>query len=120
MSTRLQAAYAELLAAAGEPVDTHRLCEAALAYARERWSQSTGARARRPEDGSKDGRPVVRLPPFGRQKGQPINDVESKDLRWYLGVVEESLEDAAKAKWHAKNAELAQAIRAELEGRGDI
>lgn len=99
----------------------HELAEAALEYARERWARRTGVQpaARRPDDGSKDSRPVVKLPPFGRQKSQPVGEVESKDLRWYLSVLQENVEDPTKERWRAANASLAQAIEAELASRGE-
>ncbi|MCX6951316.1 MAG: hypothetical protein NTV51_03905 [Verrucomicrobia bacterium] len=55
--------------------------------------------------------------PFGRSKGKPLSEADDKDLRWVAGAVRKSLDDPAKERWRAKNAELLAAIDAELAGR---
>lgn len=96
----------------------HELSEAALEYAREWWAKRTGTAARRPDDGSKDGRPVVRVP-FGRDKGRTLGECEVSGLRWLHGAVSASVDDPAKERWRAANVALADAIRGELQSRGE-
>ncbi len=55
--------------------------------------------------------------PFGRTKGTPIEECETKDLQWLLGAVSESVDDESKARWREKNVALRDAIQAELETR---
>ena len=43
-----------------------------------------------------------------------MSEADDKDLRWVAGAVRESLDDPAKERWRAKNAELLAAIEAEL------
>ena len=55
--------------------------------------------------------------PFGRSKGTPIEEADTKDLQWLAGAMRESIADPAKEKWAAKNRELLDAIEHELETR---
>lgn len=55
--------------------------------------------------------------PFGRTKGLPIEEAETKDLQWLAGAMRESIADPAKEKWAPKNRELLDAIEHELETR---
>lgn len=57
------------------------------------------------------------LIPFGRSKGQPIEEADTKDLQWVAGAVKVSIEDPAKERWAPKNRALLLAIEAELETR---
>jgi hypothetical protein len=103
-------------AALGEEQATKRLAAAALEYARVRWSAKTGS------NGRKDAKPstsTVALP-FGRSKGKPIGEASTGELRFVLGVVEESIDDESKARWRASNISLRDSVRAELANRGDL
>lgn len=55
--------------------------------------------------------------PFGRSKGTPIEEADTKDLQWLAGAMRESIADPAKEKWAPKNRELLDAIEHELETR---
>jgi hypothetical protein len=55
--------------------------------------------------------------PFGRSKGMPIEESDTKDLQWLAGAMRESIADPAKEKWAPKNRELLDAIEHELETR---
>lgn len=55
--------------------------------------------------------------PFGRSKGTPIEEADTKDLQWLAGAMRESIADPAKEKWAPKNRELLDAIETELETR---
>ena len=55
--------------------------------------------------------------PFGRSKGTPIEEADTKDLQWLAGTMRESIADPAKEKWAPKNRELLDAIETELETR---
>ncbi len=107
-----------ILYATGDIADTKaRMRHLALAdeYARARWATATGGGGRR------DAKPTtstMRLP-IGRSKGQSIGDAKTPDLRWVLGVVEESINDIAKERFRAENVKLRDAILAELEFRGE-
>lgn len=48
---------------------------------------------------------------------EELYEAETKDLRWVASALRESLEDPAKERWRAKNAELLEAIEAELGAR---
>ena len=55
--------------------------------------------------------------PFGRSKGQAIEECDEKDLQWVAGAMRESIADPAKEKWAPKNRILLDAIEAELATR---
>ena len=55
--------------------------------------------------------------PFGRTKGTPIEEAETKDLQWLAGAMRESIADPAKERFAPKNRELLDAIEHELETR---
>jgi len=55
--------------------------------------------------------------PFGRSKGTPIEEADTKDLQWLAGTMRESIADPAKERFAAKNRELLGAIETELETR---
>lgn len=55
--------------------------------------------------------------PFGRCKGQPIEEVNDTDLEWVRDRVFESITDPDKARWKSANTTLLAAIEAELETR---
>jgi len=55
--------------------------------------------------------------PFGKSKGEPITDIEDKDLQWLAEAVKKSVEDPSKAKWKGKNQELLTALRDEYKRR---
>jgi hypothetical protein len=90
------------------------LCKAASEYHEARMSAASGAAAaaRQPET-----RDEVLLP-FGRAKGKPLSKAGKGDLEWVLGALENSIEDASKARWRDSNIELRDAVKAELTRRG--
>lgn len=55
--------------------------------------------------------------PFGRSKGQPIEELDTKDLRWLEGVLRESVDNPEKERWRAANQELLSAVEVELASR---
>lgn len=55
--------------------------------------------------------------PFGRDKGVPIEEADTKSLQWLAGAMRESIADPSKEKWAAKNRQLLDAIEVELETR---
>jgi hypothetical protein len=54
------------------------------------------------------------FPPFGRAKGMPIAGASMKDLEYYAAAARKSLADDSKAKWHAKEQALLDAIMDEM------
>lgn len=59
----------------------------------------------------KESRHVV---PFGRNKGVPLHEANTKDLLYLSKVLPESILDEGKARWRAANEELLAAVEAEL------
>lgn len=55
--------------------------------------------------------------PFGRSKGVKLAEADTRDLRWTAGVLRESIDDEAKAKWRDDNEALLAAIERELQTR---
>lgn len=83
------------------------LAEAAEAYAKAKWAavapppkQQAGA-----------------VMPFGRDKGVPLSEAETKSLTWMRGAISESVADPAKSRWRGSNEKLLSAIDAELATR---
>lgn len=66
-----------------------------------------------PKAGARSGQVV----PFGRDKGTPIEEAETKSLQWLAGAMRESIADPAKERFAPKNRALLDAIEAELETR---
>lgn len=101
----------------GKGVEQQRsLCEAASAYHIKRaetfkTQYGAGAKAQTNGNGAKY---VI---PFGRSKGTPIGEATVKDLEWVCNALKEKLDDADKARYRAKNAELIEAIEKELGSR---
>lgn len=89
------------------------LCEAAKAYTRE-FDKAT-----RNPPGSETRRQATAVIRFGRCSGKEVGVCDTKDLRWYTGVLEENIEDPARESYKAKNQQLLDAIYAELEHRGE-
>lgn len=90
-----------------------RLCDAACAYTDARRALASGqTTAKRQADAKEE----VTLP-FGRSKGKPLHAASKGDLEWMLGVLEESIANPEKERWREKNAELLEAVRAELARR---
>lgn len=85
-----------------------------LAEAAVEWARAKGWREPRAEGAPQSG---AVLPPFGRQKGQPIAGAETADLRWYAGALQRSIDDESKARWRDANQAVLDAIETELEGR---
>jgi hypothetical protein len=57
-------------------------------------------------------------PPFGKNAGQPLSQLEVRDLRWYADCLARSIDDVTKAKYRAKNEALLAEIHAEMGRRG--
>lgn len=94
--------------AQGTAVTAQRLAEAACEWARAKgW--------REPREAAPKADAV--LPNFGRQKGEPIAGVETKDLEWYASAMRRSIDDPEKARWADANQAVLDAIEAELERR---
>lgn len=89
------------------------LCEAAKAYTRE-FDKAT-----RNPPGSEKRRQSTAVIRFGRSSGKEVGDCDTKDLRWYTGVLEENIEDPSRESYKAKNQQLLDAIYAELAARGE-
>lgn len=108
------AAWLELQRASGLAENSPKeawtlLSEAAQKYAKARWAAQT----QKSPVPAKTGHVI----PFGNSKGTPLHEAETKDLRWVASALRESLDDPAKERWRGKNAELLEAIEAELEAR---
>jgi len=58
------------------------------------------------------------FPPYGKSKGAPVAGAAERDLRFYGQGAIRSLADPSKARFHPKEKELLDAIRAELDRRG--
>ena len=100
----------------GEVQALKRLTDAARTYAQACWAAKTGSKGR------SDSKPTTStmVLPFGRAKGQTIGAASTAELRFVLGVVEESIDDDSKAQYRAKNVTLKHAVRAELANRGEL
>lgn len=59
------------------------------------------------------------FPPFGRSKGQAIRGASVNDLRFYERCARENLDNPDKARWHAKEQALLDAVRSELRRQGE-
>ena len=51
--------------------------------------------------------------PWGKKKGQPVTELDARDLDYYDGKAREAIADPAKAKWFAKEQRWLDAILAE-------
>jgi hypothetical protein len=88
------------------------LCAAASAYHEARMA------AHRPAPKQQtNGNGAKYKVPFGRTKGTPISEAETKDLNYIVGRLKEGLDDPNNSRWREKNSELLAAIEAELETR---
>jgi len=58
------------------------------------------------------------FPNYGRSKGAPIFGASMGDLEFYANGARRSLNDPGKARWHAKERELLDAIEAEITRQG--
>jgi hypothetical protein len=91
------------------------LHEAVLAYFSARQAAGAGGS---PSRGASSGKGRSgQVVPFGRTKGLPLEEAETKDLQWLAGAMRESIADPSKEQWAAKNRVLLDAIEAELETR---
>lgn len=57
--------------------------------------------------------------PFGRSKGRPIATAPIDDVEWMLGVVAQSIDDPAKARFRDSNIKLAAALEARINGESE-
>lgn len=56
--------------------------------------------------------------PFkGEKNGVPLEELETKDVEWWLNKAEADHVDPSKAKWRDKNRAQLAALRAEMETR---
>lgn len=104
-------AMAERFVAGGKTMELQRgLCDSASAYDKERQAHF------KPQQTAEAGKFVV---PFGRSKGVPIGEADTKDLGRVLEAMRESekLNDPSKARFRADNEKLIAAIERELETR---
>lgn len=115
MSTMFDQRREELFGAAesyifgGKTVELQRLlCDAASAYAKERQAHF------KPQQNAEAAKFVI---PFGRTRGTPIGEAETKDLEYIVGALRETLDEPEKARFRAKNEELIAAIERELGTR---
>lgn len=83
----------------------------ALSKAAKDWAAANGFVAAVGGAAPGDG-PV--FPPYGRSKGQPVRGATRQDLEFYARGCERTLADEGKARWHAKEQALLDAINAEL------
>jgi hypothetical protein len=124
MSEQRKEAWSELVAASSEAVkqDFSKESGARLSNAAKAWAQANGfvlavggaaPGPARTSSKSRSGQVV----PFGRSKGTPIEEADTKDLQWLLNAVSESVDDPSKERWREKNVALRDAIKAELEMR---
>lgn len=91
-----------------------RLSESAKAWAAcNGYSQVVGGALPVAKSGKRSGHVI----PFGRSKGQPIEEVDAKDLTWVAGALRTSIDDETKSRWREANQALLAAIEAELETR---
>ena len=60
----------------------------------------------------------VVFPNYGRKKGEPVAGAAERDLRFYAEGCQKSLANPDKARFHAKERALLEAINAELRRQG--
>lgn len=102
-------AAAEAFVSGGKTEERQReLCDAASKYHQERMAHFKG------QQNQEASKLVV---PFGRTKGTPIGEAETKDLQWVLGKLKENLDAPAAQRYRAKNEELIAGIERELGTR---
>lgn len=87
----------------------------ALAEAACEWARAKGWREPRSESAPSD----AVLPGYGRNKGQPVSGVETKDLQFYVRTLQASIDNPEKARWREQNQASLDAIEAELARRGE-
>jgi hypothetical protein len=91
-----------------------------LSDAAKAWAAASGAPSAAPKAVKGTNGNTLRsgqVVPFGRTKGTPIEEADTKDLQWLAGAMRESIADPAKERFAPKNRELLDAIEAELETR---
>lgn len=76
----------------------------------------TPGAASRASTGSSGG-PITALPNYGKAKGAPIATASLDDLRYYLRGCDRTLDDPAKAQYHAREQRVKAAIEAEITKR---
>lgn len=92
-----------------ENTETERfLCNTASSYAAERIKAAPRAQ-------TKEATSLTM--PFGKDKGLPLSEAKTGNLRWMAEVLRESIADETKAKWRNSNQTLLEAIERELESR---
>lgn len=62
---------------------------------------------------------IIRSGAFGRQPNTPIADLETGNLRFYLGAAERNMKDPKKAKFRAQDEAFIEAAEMELHARAD-
>lgn len=91
------------------------LADAADAYARARWARNSGSNGVKASTGPGALSGVV--VPFGRSKGTPIEQADTKDLRWVASALAQSIDNPEKARWRDENERTLAAIQRELGTR---
>lgn len=91
------------------------LFRAADTYARAVWASKTGKGGTKTSTGR--GRRSGVVCPFGREKGVPIEEAKTDNLRWLVEALSNSIDDPQKARWRADNIKTLNAIEAELRTR---
>lgn len=89
------------------------LCRAALTYSEARRLAQGEATRTQSHAGPRSGAVV----PFGRSKGQPIEDESDKGLAYLSDAMQRSIDDESKAKWAESNRTLKAHVDAEIARR---
>lgn len=116
-------ALAHLAAAAGayarEPagVNAQALADAAVEWATVKGHGPTQTAKQREVSPRVSGPGSGVVVPFGKNKGQPIEECDAKDLQWLARVIGESIDSPEKQRWRADNIARLEAIEKELATR---
>lgn len=89
------------------------LCRAALTYAEARRMAQGEATRTQSHAGPRSGAVV----PFGRSKGQPIEDESDKGLAYLSDAMQRSIDDPSKERWAESNRTLKAHVDAEIARR---
>lgn len=89
------------------------LCRAALTYSEARRLAQGEATRTQSHAGPRSGAVV----PFGRSKGQPIEDESDKGLAYLSDAMQRSIDDPSKERWAESNRTLKAHVDAEIARR---
>lgn len=115
-------AWATLAAAAGqytrEPVALYAqaLADAAVEWATVKGHIGEEKPGRVVGTGGRELRSGV-VVPFGKNKGQAIEEADARDLQWLARVIGESIDNPERQRWRADNIARLEAIERELATR---